>query len=539
MPGKHRLNHLIFWKPHRLSMVAGENEKMPPHRAALHININTDIFKHHTRLHKRKLLLIGRGWLSSLLTRKRYLILTALVLFMTLHFFSSFSLYSSLTKPAESLDLLAGARPQEGRGQATAILLNWARLENMRIIVKHLCQYDMFKTIVIWNNNQNVRLESKLFEESCPGRVSIFNSPGNMHFVARYMACAAASTPYCYFQDDDWIIRHLRSMYANFLRFPQFVHTDTNADVYSLTNWKWCFYNDGVSLHTCFSWVGTGAFVARDKVVQFLKMTSTTGMDPTEFAYADMYFTTFMNQPPYQLENELLELPQENAFSAGEGRIRNKIYMHKALEHIFSHLHNKTGLFEAEELAPTLYQRDVRSPCHHDRCLFLTNKHSFPNVRVLRYLPHINITENEDTHENLFKTSPFISNPYSHAVDGGDWTAWKSQKDISAGDYIGLDLLLPLPLPATFRLLIGHEKAYFSALMIHISYDGSEWIPLNPPPRVLCQESSITDGDIRPLDCTFFVPDTGYRFIRLLSTQSWKHPYRVYDFSFKGNLQEG
>jgi hypothetical protein len=171
-----------------------------------------------------------------------------------------------------------------------------------------------------------------------------------MHFVARYMACAMAQTPYCYFQDDDWIIQHLRSMYANFLRFPHLVHTDTNADVYSLTNWKWCFYDSrkliidcvtmrhiisadrlydssAIDLHACFSWVGTGAFASRENVVKFMKLAAVTDMDPLEFAYGDMYFTTYMNQPPYQIQNDLRELPQENAFSAGDGRIRNKIYM--------------------------------------------------------------------------------------------------------------------------------------------------------------------------------------------------------------------
>lgn len=81
---------------------------------------------------------------------------------------------------------------------------------------------------------------------SCP-KVRVFNSPNNMFFVARYMACAMASSPYCYFQDDDWKIFYLRSMYANFLRFPQFLHTDTNSDVYALTNWRWCFFEDGKS----------------------------------------------------------------------------------------------------------------------------------------------------------------------------------------------------------------------------------------------------------------------------------------------------
>lgn len=79
---------------------------------------------------------------------------------------------------------------------------------------------------------------------NCP-KVRVYNSPANLFFVARYMACAMASSPYCYFQDDDWMIHHLRAFYANFLRFPHLLHTDTRSDVWSMTNWQWCFFEDG------------------------------------------------------------------------------------------------------------------------------------------------------------------------------------------------------------------------------------------------------------------------------------------------------
>ena len=71
---------------------------------------------------------------------------------------------------------------------------------------------------------------------------------------------------YCYFQDDDWENRHLRSLYANFLRYhsslikrrrvgawlnmwwvlraaryPHLLHTDTNAFVHYLS-WAWTFF---------------------------------------------------------------------------------------------------------------------------------------------------------------------------------------------------------------------------------------------------------------------------------------------------------
>ncbi|KAI9225606.1 MAG: hypothetical protein DHS80DRAFT_20074, partial [Piptocephalis tieghemiana] len=169
--------------------------------------------------------------------------------------------------------MLSHVVPTEGDGQTTAILLNWSRQENLRTIVKKLCGYGMFKEIIIWNNNGNVHLTQVFFSGLgiCP-TIRIINSPANLFFVARYLACSMARTPHCYFQDDDWIIPQLRAMYANYLRFPHLIHTDTNADVYSLTNWEWCFFDDSIHLHTCFSWVGTGAFVSRENVVRFLKM---------------------------------------------------------------------------------------------------------------------------------------------------------------------------------------------------------------------------------------------------------------------------
>ncbi|SRR6266540_5309290 len=58
----------------------------------------------------------------------------------------------------QDMDMLTNIIPTEGDGESTAILLNWNRLDNIKIIVKHLCQYSMFKEIFIWNNNIDVHL---------------------------------------------------------------------------------------------------------------------------------------------------------------------------------------------------------------------------------------------------------------------------------------------------------------------------------------------------------------------------------------------
>ncbi|KAH8555979.1 hypothetical protein BGW37DRAFT_479329 [Umbelopsis sp. PMI_123] len=560
-PSDEKSRHLASATQHRRQM-SGMDQ---PVFHGIQINIRSDPFQHRIPSH------LNRLWQESrfrkAISRSRYralrryhrltyaqriatilgLILCCLLLLSHVGFFSG-QKFDNLhhethdnPSPPPSLgeiDLLEKVYPEDGRGQATAILLNWSRLENMKIIIDHLCQYDMFQNIMVWNNNGAVNLTSTMLATpSCPSsKILIYNSPGNMHFIARYMACAMAQTPYCYFQDDDWIIQHLRSMYANFLRSPHLVHTDTNADVYSLTNWKWCFFNKPIDLHTCFSWVGTGAFASRETVVKFLKLAAVTDMDPLEFAYGDMYFTTYMNQPPYQIQNDLRELPQENAFSAGDGRIRNKIYMHKALARMMDHLKSDSDVFQRSEVSPTLYERDIRAPCHDDRCLMMTNKHAFPDVRLFLYNPAVNISESERIHDEYYNSDYFIAHPYSHAVDGNDNTAWRTLNNIQAKDYFGLDLLLPIPVPVMYRLVVDQPFEYFANTAIQTSINGKTWTNLDPKPRISCEPFNDANDHLLTL-CKFHVPTTKYRFIRLQTQRDLDFPYVVADFSFSARAR--
>ncbi|KAF9966260.1 hypothetical protein BGZ70_002845 [Mortierella alpina] len=475
-------------------------------------------------------------------------------------------------------------RPTDGANMTTAILLNWSRLDSLKEIVDHLCPHVMFKEIMIWNNKVDIHLEEKMF--SCP-KVRVFNSPNNMFFVARYMACAMASSPYCYFQDDDWKIFYLRAMYANFLRFPQFLHTDTNSDVYALTNWRWCFFEDEVNMHACFSWLGTGALATRDSVVKFLKQASVTEMDPLEFAYGDMYFSTYLNQVPYQLENYLMELvdPSQDvvAFSKGsEGKTRNKLYMHKAAQKTWDALSRKDPHFEREELHPTYLERDVRSPCADDRCLVISNKHPFPDVRMFKYRPYIDIEESEKIHTQYEDPTTYIRFPFSKAVDGMDDTAYKSTQPIVQGDYIGIDMLLPVDRKIEFRVLYQMGEQWIKNAKLEIA--GKDAVYRTVPLHVSCKEirnpdyrgkvtsdvqhaflnqvlehevfdtqelekvyKSGEDGheDKKPVlsyyedygwrtQCKFVVHESsGFRFMRLISGRDERYPFVIYDLGWK------
>ena len=44
--------------------------------------------------------------------------------------------------------------------------------------------------------------------------------------------------------DDDWLNRHLDSLYTNFLRFPEVIHTNTMPLIH-LEHQRWQFHDSG------------------------------------------------------------------------------------------------------------------------------------------------------------------------------------------------------------------------------------------------------------------------------------------------------
>lgn len=108
-------------------------------------------------------------------------------------------------------------------------------------------------------------------------------------------------------------------------------------------------------MHSCFAWVGTGAFTAKSHVLHFLSTLSSSSFNPPsspsyadsglldslhdnssisppytsqELAHADNSFTTLLNKPPYVLSSSRLDqLPSKFGHSDGEGIERNKRFI--------------------------------------------------------------------------------------------------------------------------------------------------------------------------------------------------------------------
>jgi hypothetical protein len=78
----------------------------------------------------------------------------------------------------------------------------------------------------------------------CPtSKLQIYNSPQNLLFLARHLGCMQATTPYCYFQDDDWFVQPIRSLYAQFKRDPEgSIVVGTTKEMAIKYRSEWCFF---------------------------------------------------------------------------------------------------------------------------------------------------------------------------------------------------------------------------------------------------------------------------------------------------------
>lgn len=70
-------------------------------------------------------------------------------------------------------------------------------------------------------------------------------------------------------------------------------------------------------MHAGFTWLGCGSFIPRIKVQRFLAQLGSAGLGKDRLRLADMYFSIWTNQYPYQLSNPLTPLEQKEGWSDG------------------------------------------------------------------------------------------------------------------------------------------------------------------------------------------------------------------------------
>ncbi|CAO3650448.1 unnamed protein product [Cunninghamella echinulata] len=419
-------------------------------------------------------------------------------------------------------------------------------------IVSSLCEYDIFNHVMIWKNNDDQELEqfNLSLEElekltGCPiEKMSLHHITSNTKGIARYTACSMAATPYCYFQDISYPQRHLRSLYANFLQSPYLIHGESiDALHYVKSQWSWCLWNEDYQLHACHNTPGSGLFLSKEMASAFINLMEVNPLDPI---YADMYFSIWYNQPTY-----LLQGPSSSPSSITSDKISTALpqynieltneevtHLQKAAIILFNNLRSQNGVFTEIQDSPKIYtERNARSPCFNDRCLFLTNLNSLPTMDLFDYHPEYDMQQFIKLHNDYNDGERFQQYAYSYAVDDQDATFWLSDQVIKKGDYIGLDLLMPMPIILKYRILVDHPYSFRRAIQLQISYDGSTWIEL--PLEMKCAPTMglKKKKKKRLLDCQFIISVTGYRFIRLNVLYDLDYQFMVHDFSVDAKVR--
>ncbi|KAL1722032.1 hypothetical protein EV715DRAFT_193735 [Schizophyllum commune] len=279
-------------------------------------------------------------------------------------------------------DVLSGLRvpkfsstpSRQSKPDTTAVVLNWSRLPNVIRIASLLCE-----------NTLDDVIASDFASAGCPPtKLKIHNSPENLYFQARFLACAQSTTEFCFIQDDDYIVwpSVIQSLHARIANsdvrgvhlLPPHEHlSSTLQTIVAPPN-----------IHTDFAWLGHGAIIRKSVCAEFLSLLNYLEVNDEQRKMADNYYTILSNAFTEKWFDQGYELGGGQPFTVGtEGDLRNQ-------RHIASATQMLDQLFagEASPCARGVPYVDCSenmqaprlsyAPCKDTACLFQTNIQLLP-----------------------------------------------------------------------------------------------------------------------------------------------------------------
>ncbi|KAL5518807.1 hypothetical protein ACEPAH_490 [Sanghuangporus vaninii] len=389
---------------------------------------------------------------------------------------------------------------KKGKPDTTAIILNWSRLQNVIMISSIVCGPwldDAVAEVFIWNNNPNITLTKKTFSDTgCPAnKLRIFNSQTNELFQARYLACAQSRTPYCFTQDDDYVVQPdvIKNLHSYFLqnKAVRSVHL-LPAHEHLLSRLR-VFTTQDSSISTAFAWLGHGTLLSRSAARDFLDLLRALNVTDDEMKMADNYFTILANSPK---TGEIwfdhgIELGGGQPFTVGtEGDDRNDRHIARALEYLSLLISGQNAasahryVFKA---APLQNVQPVNiAPCRVTQCLVMSN------IPLLLGTSSVNtqgidmesVTKRKLHNLDAVERDWYIRNPLSYLVDARSDTAFRSPEVAKSGEWITLDAFRTVSTrnqTLELSLLADEDKEdmFRRGASYSSSVDGTEWIKMN------------------------------------------------------------
>ncbi|KAI8343981.1 hypothetical protein BC941DRAFT_407450 [Chlamydoabsidia padenii] len=344
----------------------------------------------------------------------------------------------------------------------SAIVLRTSNDENsIHTIVNYLYKYPFIKEITIYNLVSP--LSTQAFER--PNNwllhkvdIHIIQGPDDDGILALFSTCALSNYGYCYLQADQTRLNtYLDTLYTQFLQHPDLVHVNVPSEVY-LTHRRWQL-TDNRTIHTGYANLRHGAIIPRTQAQLFMNQLAVQKPSLEQKRHADILFSVWMNTYPYLLSNPypLVSDPAPH-FQP----------MLDALQGLQVALTHHMPYFVENDIDLPLNQRDVRTACENDKCLFVTNIDPFPITTT--YNPHQNLTNYslESTSAWQHELGVDIPSPefwyhrgYHAAVDGNSGTCWNTYLVPKEGDYFGLDLIGSIRVSRLVVYLRQHQEPFF------------------------------------------------------------------------------
>ncbi|KAI8884676.1 hypothetical protein K501DRAFT_247387 [Backusella circina FSU 941] len=318
-------------------------------------------------------------------------------------------------------------------------------------VIQHLIKYPFIKEIYIYNANPKRPLHSKSyykqFEMNHRVRIELIETGDvALESMGKFTACAVASYNKCYFQDDLWLNPYMDSLYTHASRYPEQLVANARPTNY-MDYMMWRFNRPDIDLHTGYVELRYGAFVSRSKVQKFLSQLSRQDLSTSKLRQAENYFSIWTNQYPYLILNPLLSFGRERF--KGVDTINNRELVQLNMFDAVSKL--ETSLMQTSQFAESDYfdralleptNRDVKSSCSNDKCLFITNIDPLPLKQGLLF--DSTVTSNMSQYEQLSNEyhlqlkSNYIHESFHKAVDQDRETCWNTIISPNQGDYFGL-----------------------------------------------------------------------------------------------------
>ncbi|CAF1105115.1 unnamed protein product [Adineta ricciae] len=369
----------------------------------------------------------------------------------------------------------------------TCTIIHWNRLNGVQKTVKFALRTRLFKEILVWNNNPNVKLSISDLDASnhSTKTIRIINSKVNLKDEAKYRVCAEAKTRACFYVDDDWDISHYtKSLIASYRSDPNVLHSVTEPYTY-YTNLIWSYFDTNIDLHAGFSWIGCGSIFLREHAQRHVELLHQFLSNQTELIQlGDAFFSIWLNDIPIQMNTEIVQQTFPSAdksipFSSTPNflalQYQSSVTAIRILEHSLrsARLNNRSILFPRQQKGRFPYY--VKSPSPVDDFIFYSN--------ILPYNLHnitFNITRDFErgTRKNLAHGSQvqyFTSHSTLMAVDRDPTTCWHSTRTIRSDDFYAIDFLY-IQTNITFLLYVNHKTELQKNLDVSISTNGLWWL---------------------------------------------------------------